>query len=190
LTARDEGNALLTLDVLRARAEAFIKSSQARKAEADLKDAVTRVEQYRFNLAGSEDRSRFLDARQRVFDELVSLDAGTLSRHADAFDVSERARARTLLDEIKGREEASSSLSIGPSLSSAVPLTLDQVRRGLPEDLTLLEYSVTDHGTYIFVVSRKAFSAFKSPATTAMLDRLAQSYVADMSGVPDSSRRG
>ena len=190
LAKLDEGNALLTIDLLHARADAYLAAGQNENGRADLIRAVSEIERYRANIATSDQRSHFLDASHRVFDQLISLDAGAPDRLAEAFEWSERSRARALLEEISRATGGNESQSEGnaaedspntrPSSASMSPLGLDEVRSRLPEDLTLLEYSVTSKGTYLFLITHLGLKLASSPATTATLDRLTSEFISGL----------
>ncbi|MEK6324648.1 MAG: CHAT domain-containing protein [Acidobacteriota bacterium] len=193
LAALDEGNALLTIDLLRARANAYIASGQNDRARSDLVRAVSEIERYRANIATGDQRSHFLDASHSVFDQLISLDVGSLDRSAEAFEMSERSRARALLEEIShtarpnepqivGYDQQNSARTSGPSKLVA-PLTLADVRSKLPDDLTVVQYSVTSKGTYLFLITRSGLKVKESSATTETLDRLTREYIAGLRNI-------
>ena len=60
------------------------------------------------------------------------------------------------------------------------PLTLTEVQKALPDDLRLVTYSVTNQGTFIFLVTRSGFEWAESPATTEVLDQVVQDYVSSL----------
>ncbi|MEK6409122.1 MAG: CHAT domain-containing protein [Acidobacteriota bacterium] len=172
---RSEGKEIPLLEVLRGRAKTYVEAGEFSKARADLERAVTLLERYRTNIVERDNRSRFLDARQGVFDELVALSLDALGRREQAFDFSEASRARTLLDEsapVKGARSASGR--------TATPLKLQQIQAELPGDLRLVTYSVTDERTYIFTITRSRFDVVESFATTEIIDRLVQEYVSGL----------
>jgi CHAT domain-containing protein/lipoprotein NlpI len=190
LASRDEGNTLPTIKLLHGRAEAYNASSQNDRAQSDLMRAVSLIENYRAYISTSDQRSHFLDASHGVYDQLISLDIGALARSSEAFEMSERSRARALLEEISREGEAAKHRSTNGSSQSytsesrssgmARPLKLVEVQAQLPDDLTLLEYSVTSKGTYLFVITRSGFKTLKSSATTEVLERLVHDYVFDL----------
>jgi CHAT domain-containing protein len=149
-----------------------------------LVSAVSNIESYRANLADSDQRSHFLDASHLVFDQLISIDVDTLNRSDEAFEMSERSRARALLEEISHGAEAQLRVASPRSeqssrLSASVPpLSLLGVKSSLPGELSVLEYSVTAGGTYLFLVSSSGLKFAKSLATTETLDRLTREYIA------------
>jgi CHAT domain-containing protein/lipoprotein NlpI len=190
LTERGEGTTLATIDVLRGRASAYTASGQAEKAHSDLMEAIGLIEKYWAQIAASDQRSHFLDATHSVFDQLIHLDATVLARPSEAFELSERARARTLLEEI-GRDKMPGSRpdpdgSAGDSPGNNRPsqkvsaLKLGEVKSYLDDDSMLLEFTVTSKGTFLFLITRSEFKLVQSDATTEILDRLVRDYISDL----------
>jgi len=190
LTERGEGTTLARIGVLRGRAAAYTASGQGDKAHADLMGAVGLIERYWSQIAASDQRSHFLDATHSVFDQLIYLDAAVLSRPSEAFELSERARARTLLAEI-GREKWLNNSSDldgsagGPAVNRRPPqkvsaLKLEEVKSYLDADSMVLEYSVTSKGTFLFLITHSGFNVVRSEVTTEILDPLVRSYISDL----------
>ena len=190
LTERGEGTTLAALEVLRGRASAYSASGQAEKAHSDLMEAIGLIEKYWAQITASEERSQFLDATHSVFDQLIHLDATALARPSEAFELSERARARTLLEEI-GRDKTpgrrpglDGSPGDSPDISRAsqkvTALKLGEVQSYLDDDSMLLEYTVTSKGTFLFLITRSEFKLVQSDATTEILDRLVRDYISDL----------
>ena len=194
LSSRGEGNTLATLDVLRGRASAHASSGEGEKARTDLMEAIGLIEKYWSRIAATDQRSHFLDASHSVFDQLISLDSTVLARTAEAFEMSEQARARALLEEI-GRDNrpnsqpnlssSSDRTSDGRSPKRARPLELNEVQSYLDDDSLVLQYSVTSKGTYLFLITHSGFKLVPSPATTEILDRLVRDYLSDLRHLAD-----
>jgi CHAT domain-containing protein len=141
------------------------------------------IEQYRNNITERGNRSDFFDASQDVFDQLIQLQARAFGQMTRAFNTSEQARARTLLDDLAATASGAaanqaSQIATPPAPRSVTALTLKKVQAALPDDLTLISYSVTSGGTLIFVVTRNDFMVTESEASTEMLDQLVKDYVA------------
>jgi CHAT domain-containing protein len=193
LAALDEGNSLLKIDLLRARANAYVASGQKDNARSDLVRAVSEIERYRANIANSDQRSHFLDASHSVFDQLISLDIVALDRAPEAFEMSERSRARALLEEISHSAKATEPQIAGYAaqnssrssdrFASVASLSLADVRSTLPDDLTVLEYAVTSKGAYLFLITRSGLKVRESQATTETLDRLTREYIAALRNI-------
>ena len=128
LASRDQGNILPQINVLSGRAGALAASAQMKEAQSSLMQAVALIESYRISIDSRDQRSKFLGASQGVFDKLIWLNGASLGRREEAFRMSERSRARTLLEEMsRGQND--------PSDPPAVPPSLTQLRSQLPADL-------------------------------------------------------
>src|SRR5205085_5205514 len=152
-----EEQPLPLIKVLKARAASYARFGRAEKAWADLERACALIEEYRSRISEQRNRSDFFDASQDVFDQKIQLEAHAFNQWVAAFNTSEQARARTLLEDLA---------TTGAAGARATALSLDDIRRELPADLTLISYSVSHTGTLIFVVTRGAFTFAKSEATT------------------------
>ncbi len=124
---------------------------------------------------------------------MIVLNARVFADQPKAFNLSEQSRARTLLDDLAHQQNASAqsnnaalshkSAGNSPANSSVNPLTLAEVQKALPDDLRLVTYSVTNQGTFIFLVTRSGFEWAESPATTEVLDQVVQDYVSGLKRV-------
>ncbi|HEY9231688.1 MAG TPA: CHAT domain-containing protein, partial [Blastocatellia bacterium] len=178
---KSEEKPLPLIKVLKARAASYTRTGRPEKAQADLKRAIALIEAYRSRVSDQSNRSDFFDASQDVFDQMVQLEAHAFGQPVAAFNTSEQARARTLLDDLAATANATAqrpSPTANVTRQSAHALTLDNIRQRLPGDLTLISYSVSRSGTLIFVVTRDAFKFAESTVTTEVLDQLVQDYVA------------
>jgi CHAT domain-containing protein len=175
-----EEKPLPLIKVLKARAASYARAGQWERARDDLDQAIAWIEWYRKNIVERSNRSDFFDASQDVFDQMIQLKAHAFGQWAEAFNTSEQARARTLLDDLSPATGEAMKKPLSQSTAaphSVSPLTLDEIRRALPVGLTLISYSVTGEGTLIFVVTRDDFTVATSEAATETLDRLVQDYV-------------
>jgi nickel transport protein len=81
---------------------------------------------------------------------------------AEAFQWAERARARSFLDQVRG----------APGAAAVTPLSLEEARGLLRSDReALLEYSLGDSSTSLWVVTRKAWRRFTLPPRPALRSR-------------------
>ncbi len=177
LASKIEDRRFHLINALRGRASAHAKMGQVEEARKDIARAIKEIEDYRLRISQSEHRSSFLEAAQGAFDEAISLNATAFGRPDEAFNMSERGRARSLLDEISSRPRSPHSAGLSKNTG---PLTLKEVQSALPDDLTLLEYSVTEGRVFIFVVTHSNFEVVVSPIASDLLDRLVSDYVSEM----------
>ena len=173
LASRDQGNILPQINVLSGRAGALAASAQMKEAQSNLMRAVALIESYRISIDSRDQRSKFLGASQGVFDKLIWLNGASLGRREEAFQMSERSRARTLLEEMsRGQND--------PSDPPAVPPALSLLRSQLPADLMVLEYSITSEGSLLFLVANSVFEMVRLPVTAEELDARVADYLSDI----------
>lgn len=166
LTSQAEGDPILHMNALRGRAEAYAKAGQRDHARADLGEAIRIIEDYLKNLNERFHRIDFLAASNSVFDQMIALDAIEPGQAREAFEISERSRARNLLDEF------------APNRSSQIePCSLPDAQAALPEKLALLAYSVTSARTHVFLITRTRFEITTTPVTDRQLSLLVNDYV-------------
>lgn len=190
LAANIEGNIIPHINALRGRAEAEETAGQSNKAQEDLQLAIDRIEVYLKGLSERDHRVEFMDATQSVFDQMIASKMNGKKHAAEAFDMSEQSRARALLDAIteknrvgdKARKTEADAVDtvIADSSTPKALLGLTQVQAALPDDVTLLVYSVTNQRIYIFIVSHTGFDAVVSKTTSVKLSRLVGDYVSDI----------
>ena len=178
LTETAEDSAIPLIRVLKGRAEAYLISGSPYQARADLLKAIDEIENYRARISDVSYRRDFIDLSHDIFDRLILLNASQPEFQESAFDVSEKSRARTLLDQVTIFEASGSQTGHTVESAPATPLNRKQVSGALPPDTTLLEYAVTKFGTVIFIVRRDEFKVVRSSATTDQLDRLVIDYLA------------
>jgi CHAT domain-containing protein len=149
------------INILNGRAGVYRRMNLTAEARKDLDEAVRVIEEHRGQIK-PEMRSQFLALSLSVIDQLISLEVGA-GRWQDAYQISEKYRGRVLAEQM-----------------SQHPATLKQMQAELPEGLTVLQYSVTDQGTHIFLVSRSEFRYALSPVTTGELDPMVEDFLSDL----------
>ena len=169
LARLDTKNPALLVQAIRGRAGAYAKAGQTEKASASISEALKLIEEYPDNFDTSEQRNNFLGASQGAFDLAISLFAKR-SRPDDAFEATERSRARALLGQL--------SLSGGLSKPGAVnPLDASSVARLLPSNVAVVSYAITEDRSYAFVITKDGLLKAESSATTAQLAEMVNNYV-------------
>jgi len=184
LVPRSEEKKLPLIRILRGRSEAYSQAKEFDKARRDLERAVDQIEGYRAGLANIADRRSFLDASQGIFDQLISLNIDVFNHEAEAFRLSEKSRARALLDEFSlqhaGQPRQHRVIATLPEKKQVNAVELKRVMEELPDNLRLLTYSVTDRGTYLFLVTHLGLEVARSSATAETLDRLVTDCVSGL----------
>jgi CHAT domain-containing protein len=190
-----ESDIALRIEALRGQSKTLVSEGRISDARSALQRAIDLIEYQRGRIAESENRSHYLDATRGVFDEVISLNASEgFGSPADAFDLSERSRARTLFDEISTRNKLAGFEAVSGEVAfeASRTLSLDEIRRVLPQDLALLEFAVTSKETSIFVITKSEVAIRPSTATAATLQALVTDYlnlVGDMAPINEVTEK-
>jgi CHAT domain-containing protein/Flp pilus assembly protein TadD len=190
LVMEAQENMIPLVRVLRGRAGALLAENRVDEAKSNLERAVKVLEAYREDIKSDDDRSKFLETAQAVFDPLIELTANEAGNERAALELSERARARTLLEDIS--HQAGAQHLGHSSATSQQPVALSRILELLPADATLIEYSSNDKETIIFVVTNDGVEVRFSHITAADLEQLVNQYltrVRDSAIVGDTTSR-
>ena len=147
-----------------ARGQAALAAGDAAGAEADFRAAIERMERDRSRLAEPVMRIAYFERGDALFDRLIALlvDRG---RAAEALEVSERKRARFLLDQL--------SLEDG----RAMPLTAAEIAGGTPAGTAILEIAPLERGTELWLVRGGRIVHARSAATRGQIESAVQRHL-------------
>jgi tetratricopeptide (TPR) repeat protein len=147
------------------------------EARGHVEAAIEGVEALRTGLTSPELRAAFFATRHRAFalliDLLMDLDAAEPGRGHDsaAFAVSERARARTLLDALHGEP------------APPPPSSPEEISKGLDKGTILLEYSLGDRRSFLWTVDDSGRLCSAVLPGRSELETLARRVYAEMKTV-------
>lgn len=134
------------------------------------RQAIASAEEVRARFRSEEFKAGFFGEMQSVFDAAVTalVEAG---RADEALEVSERGRARGLLDLVQGRVTASAGREafVDPL---GRPLSAAGIRAALADDTVLLQYHVVAERVHLWVVRRSGIAHTPVDASRAELVRL------------------
>ena len=169
--ARQSGFNEGVLDAMIDLADVAERRGNSAEALARYGMALAMIDTMRSAQQGEETSIKVLASRFDPYEAMIHLLARLDPRSPDsgyaarAFEWSERARARAFLD---------AAAAAGARPRGEPTLTLDQVRRGLRSSHeALLEYSVGDSGTSLWVIRRDRWKHFMLPARAALRVRIA-----------------
>ncbi len=135
--------------VLALRAEALRRAGRLDEAGVDLERAIEIVEGLRSKMTPAARATLWAD-RHRFFEALVDLRVAQ-GRPDAAFDASERARARTLLDEVSGR-------------GTSPPRRLAEIRASLAPGDVLLDFWLGAERSFVWIVRSTGLAVSVLPA--------------------------
>lgn len=162
------GRHLLASRTFQERARAYATAGRPDEAEADLWNAIARIEEERGGLPLTEHRLAFLGRWGSVYDEMVDLQLEK-GREEQALDVLERSRARTLLDWILALP-AQAGAGLSELSSSAGPHPVGELQRRLPAAVVAVCYQVFAEKLRIWVVDRSSVRLRESRITASRLE--------------------
>jgi CHAT domain-containing protein len=152
---------------------------------AELKTVLKLSEDYRATIREDDSRQAFFANEQNVFDAAAAnaLEAGNSQA---AFDYVEESRARSLLDFVES-EKPIAEIEKGFGAVSR-PLTLDEIRRRLPEPVQVVQYASLPDKLAIWVLSRNRFDLIEKPITAGELQKKIDDYQIAIVGKAPAAR--
>ena len=167
-------NAFYGIGLVHREKEELILATQA------FKKAIHIVEKTREKILIDEEKINYFASIQELYDELILL-YHKQAKSDSAFDFSERSRARAFFDLFHGRPEVfikeympldiDRAINIR-NLYSGLPPTIVEIQHALDENITLIEYKLTDEKLIIFVADNKRLKVFDSDISKQELNNL------------------
>ncbi|HEV2915077.1 MAG TPA: CHAT domain-containing protein [Pyrinomonadaceae bacterium] len=147
--------------------------------EQELETTLSLFEHYRSKILEESNRDSFFDTEQNLYD--VAIDYQYSIRHdfQTAFELSERSRARSLLDMTSTKTRAvdtNDAHDIGFTTVSQ-PMGLAEIQQQMPEQAQILQYSVLDNKLLIWLLTRTGISNYEQNITLAELRRKVSNYL-------------
>lgn len=159
---QETGHQPLALVAYRARARAFRRAGDRKRAEEDLTAGLKVAERFGQGVEKQDLRLAYLGATEEAYDEMISLQALDLGESASAFETADRARTRVLPVHLS-RAGADTEERQRLLATEVEPLGLDEVRSRLPAGTTLVQFSVLSDRLLIWEVSREGLRLHQKP---------------------------
>jgi len=160
--ARAAGDEMRLWTGLLSRAEIRNSLAQAAPAEADLRELLSLVEKRRDSVAVGH-RATALSLSQTAFDLLLRI-LLEQDQCEEAFALSERSRARALLDRAGGAEAV------------VQPVGTAEVQKMLAKTESLVEFAVLEEETVVWRISSSDVDCGRLPLPRAQLERLSSRF--------------
>lgn len=130
----------------------YIKQKNDSQANAELQTTLSLIANNRSTIFEVENRNKFFDVEQSVYDLGIE-HAYEQKDRLTAFGYSEDSRARSLLDLMLGGNFKRGS-GDGETSEVVDPLQLTEIQQKLPEGNQIIEYSVLENKTLIWVLNK------------------------------------
>jgi CHAT domain-containing protein len=151
----------------------FQRLERREEFAAELQTVLGLTEQYRATIREDSSRQAFFANEQDVFDAAAA-DSIKEGDGAGAFALIEESRARSLLNFVGSeRPLAEVEEEFG---AVARPLSLEEIRARLPEQVQFVQYAVLPDRLEMWVVSKTRFDLIERPITAAELEKRVDAY--------------
>lgn len=159
-------------------------------AKEELETTLNLFKRYRSGIVGVDDKNRYFDIEQSVYD--LAIDFAYLRENdpRSAFDYSEQSRSGSLLDSVAGKANVSYKNEEPEVISNAIarPLELADLQQRLPEQTQVIQYAVLNDKLLIWVVSKREFAIAESKIGEQELSKEVISYVRSVSDTNNETR--
>ena len=141
--------------------------------QTELETVLKLSEEYRLKIREDESRQAFFDNEQTVFDAAIenALANGETNR---AFEFAEISRARSLLDFVQSKKSIAETEKDFVEISK--PLTLDEIKARLPENIQILQYAVLPEKIAVWFVTKEKIEYAEKTISAADLEKKINDY--------------
>lgn len=146
----------------------LLKLSKTDEFQTELETVLKLSEENRQNIRKDSERQAFFANEQIIYDAAVS-DALERNDLQKAFEFSETSKARSLLDFVRADKpiaELENEFS-----AVAKPLTLDEIRTRMPENVLIVKYAVLDEKLAIWTIGKDKFEFVERQFSSAELEK-------------------
>ncbi|HEV2851583.1 MAG TPA: CHAT domain-containing protein [Thermoanaerobaculia bacterium] len=161
------------------RARSSLALDRPEVAERDFDRAIEAIHRQRKTVVDDTLRASYLEEFRSVFEDMVGLQA-RLGHEALALDYAESARARVLFE-----LEAAAIID-----HPGKPLNSEEIRKHLPKDVAVLEYSVLPQRLLIWVIRRDSLKLVESRISAEKIQALSEDFRSKILKVHAGSARG
>lgn len=148
-------------------------------ARQELETTLALYEEFRAKIVEENNRNRFFDVGQNVYDVAVDFTYTRLKDSNGALQLAESYRARSLLDMLNRGPQAYGEAGEAAATPSpaATPLPLAMLQKRLPAGVQVVEYAALDDKLIAWVVSGDLIKDKHVPVPLAELEAKVRSYL-------------
>lgn len=143
------------------------------QAKRDLAQALSIFERNRDRIAADNGRTTYLNKEFEAYDAAIGF--AYAENPSAAFDLSERGRALSLLEAIKGTGTINAKKGLA-SIGRAQPLSLRAVQQQIPAQTSLLEFTCLPDRLLVFGVSATGFTHSQTAISLSQLEQKVRAF--------------
>lgn len=155
-----------------------IKLKGCSSIDEEIKISLDLFEKFRRKILEQSNRDSFFDTEQSIYDVAIEYEFSR-SNFQTAFDYSERARGRSLLDLANDRAKLIGD-DTEPDLRFDVsnePGNFQQIKAALPREAQILQYAMLEHKLLIFLICDSDFVHVEKVISLSDLDERLRRYL-------------
>jgi CHAT domain-containing protein len=145
------------LDIFRGKLLVYLARHDTAATQRELQAALQLFEESVANVNQENLRNSFFDTGQEIYDLAIQFAADYQRDPQQAFNYSERGRARTLQDLLKERKATSSTAGTLSLRGLSDSLSLPEIKRRMPPNAQIVQYAMLSNALHIWLVSRESF---------------------------------
>lgn len=157
----------------------YLKEKDDALAQAELQTTLALMESNRSTILEDDNRNKFFDVEQSIYDLAIDYVFQKQPDGRDAFQYSEASRARSLLDHLQGRNIDTANLRHANEVFT--PLSLAAIKQQLAPGNQIVEYTVLDDQTLIWVIDRDITEVRVARISRAELETRVRRYLESVS---------
>jgi CHAT domain-containing protein len=160
------------------RLACYIAQDDATAVQQQADELMTLMDQHREKIFEEENRNKYFDTEQSVYDLVIDFWHSRRQDEVKAFEYAEASRARSLLYSIASVQHASLNSKSTIEVSSVrQPFSLEQIQASLPDNVQLLQYAVLQNKLLIWIISRNGFQVAETQISESEIIKKVTDYV-------------
>lgn len=165
----------------------YLRQQNDQLAHAEISILFDLLNKYRSQISDFDSRYTFFDVEQTVVDAAIDFEYSRMNNEEQAFDYSNSARARSLLDLLKKDAGGVENPDIKFQAVSQ-PRSLETIKEQLPEQTQVVQYIVLENKLLICVISRNDFQIKMQPTSKKDLNEKLSRWLNIISRPPKDDR--
>ena len=145
---------------------------------AEMKKVLRLLDEHRADILDEQSRNAFFDNEHSVYDLAVDFEYGR-GNFQKAYDHSEQARSRSLLDLLENGAKIENSTEI-PTITinnRIEPLGIKELKNQLPKQVQLVEYTILKDKLLIWLISNEKFEVVSVDISSESLQEMVVDYL-------------
>jgi CHAT domain-containing protein len=159
-------------------ASAYLAQGRVADAELHYRTSISLAERDREQINSAYGRSAFFASRQNIYHSMIEFQFTTKRNPGQAFNYSEIAKSRELLEAMTGTNNVNwSDGHITLQISGkAKPLSITELQRSLPAEVQVLAYASAEERLMIWLITRDNVYSAITEASSDMIRQLVTDY--------------